>query len=401
MPLDNGDGGFAYLAATIRRERAHCIDCIVLNAGDLVQGTPVSTIFRGLPIYELGNLFGFDVATLGNHEFDYGWEQARKFIETAKYPVVSANVVGAHNELFAPKPYVIVNVNKLRVAVIGAETNDLSNLEIPKLLGPLHTLPVVATLRKYAAKLRPESDLIVLLAHITSEEERQVLEYATDSPVTVSGHLHRGLQQPMSRDGRVLVRVKGYAEELGRLQLKIDTEKKAPIEWEWKAIPVNSKSIEPATDMARAVKHWEGEVSARVDQPLAISRRAFDRHEVKRLIEQAMRDETGADFAFMNYGGVRDVLPKGQLLVRHIWDVMPFDNDVLIGTFKGREIPAAVLQDAKVDPDRDYTLAVSDFTAENQRGRDSLQTSGLKFPRDAGLLRDMLIDWFRKKQVIE
>src|SRR6266567_3316732 len=54
-PLDNRQGGFAYLATVIRRERANCIDCLLLNAGDMVQGSPVSTIFHGLPVYELGN----------------------------------------------------------------------------------------------------------------------------------------------------------------------------------------------------------------------------------------------------------------------------------------------------------------------------------------------------------
>jgi 2',3'-cyclic-nucleotide 2'-phosphodiesterase (5'-nucleotidase family) len=55
----------------------------------LVQGTPASTIFKGLPVYELGNLFGFDAATLDNHEFDYGWERTREFIAHANYPIVS------------------------------------------------------------------------------------------------------------------------------------------------------------------------------------------------------------------------------------------------------------------------------------------------------------------------
>ena len=94
MPLENHHGGFAYLATVIRRERAGCKDCILLNAGDVAQGTPVSTIFHGLPIFEVANLLGYDVGTLGNHDFDYGWMQARKFMQIAKYPIVSANVVG-------------------------------------------------------------------------------------------------------------------------------------------------------------------------------------------------------------------------------------------------------------------------------------------------------------------
>src|SRR5438309_12084130 len=102
MPLENKRGGFAYLAGLIRRERANCKDCILLNAGDVAQGTPVSTIFHGLPVFEVANLLGIDAATLGNHDFDYGWMQARKFVSVAKYPMVSANVVGAKGELFTP-----------------------------------------------------------------------------------------------------------------------------------------------------------------------------------------------------------------------------------------------------------------------------------------------------------
>jgi 2',3'-cyclic-nucleotide 2'-phosphodiesterase (5'-nucleotidase family) len=103
----------------------------------------------------------------------------------------------------------------------------------------------------------------------------------------------------------------------------------------------------------------------------------------------------------MNSGGVRDGLPAGQLLERHIWNLMPFENEVLVGSFRGRELPAVVVGGRQVDPDRLYTLAVSDYTAANQQTAENLRTTGLKFPRNAGLMRDMLIDWFRKKKVIE
>jgi 2',3'-cyclic-nucleotide 2'-phosphodiesterase (5'-nucleotidase family) len=399
-PLEDKQGGFAYYATVIRRERANCTDCILLFAGDLVQGSPVSTIFHGLPVYEIANLFGFDAATLGNHEFDYGWMQVRKFIQTANYPMVTCNLVGANGQLFT-QPYVILTVNKLRVAVIGAMTDTLRDLSEPQLLGEWHALPVVATARKYAAELRAKSDLVVLLGHITGQEETQFLNTATEIPVLVTGHLHTGLSQALSRDGRVLVRVKGYGAELGRLELQVDTEKKAPVSWTWKRIPVDSTKLEPAADVAREVKHWEDDVAARVDQPLAVSKKQFTKLEVKRLIEQAMRDETGADFAFMNLGGVRDIVPRGQLKVRNIWDIMPFDNTVVVGTFKGRDLPKVVVRDRQVEPDREYTLAVSNFTAENQGTAENLRTTGLKFPHEVGLLRDMLVDWFRKKAVIE
>ena len=87
--------------------------------------------------------------------------------------------------------------------------------------------------------------------------------------------------------------------------------------------------------------------------------------------------------------------------MRHIWDIMPFDNRVVVGTFKGRDLPAVVLGSRQVEPDRDYTLAVSDFTAANQGTPENLRTTGLQFPHDVGLMRDILLDWFRKKKVIE
>ena len=398
--LENGRGGFAALAALIRREREHCSDCILLNAGDLAQGTPVSTIFQGQPVFDIANLFGFDAATLGNHDFDYGWMQTRKFIQTATYPLVSANMVGAEGQLFT-KPYIILRVNGLRVAVIGAMTEELRTLSTPKLMEQWHTAPVIDTARKYAVELHDQADLVVLLGHINGAEENQFLTLAPEIPVLVTGHIHTGLERETVRAGRILVRVKGYGEELGRLELKVDTEKKAPVSWAWKRIPVDGRRVQPAADVAALVTRWEGEVTKRVDQPLALSRRRFDKPEVKRMIEQAMRDETGADFAFLNLGGVRDILPKGRLLVRNIWDIMPFDNRVVFGKFKGSALPPVVIGNRKVDPDREYTLAVTDFTAANQGAEEQLQATGLEFPADGGLLRDLLLDWFRKKSVID
>src|SRR4051812_5272839 len=66
-PLDNRHGGFAYLATAIKQQRKGCMDCILLNAGDLAQGSPVSSVYKGAPIFEIANMLGYSAATLGNH----------------------------------------------------------------------------------------------------------------------------------------------------------------------------------------------------------------------------------------------------------------------------------------------------------------------------------------------
>ena len=170
-------------------------------------------------------------------------------------------------------------------------------------MGDWHPLPLVPTLRKYVAELRGKADLIVLVAHIDGAEEQAVLDTVPEIAVSITGHIHAGLAEAKSHDGRVLVRMKSYGEELGRLDLQVDTDTEKLAHWEWKKVPVDSKTIAPAADVAAAVNRWESQVNELADRPLAVSRRAFNPREVKTLLERALRDETGADFAFINTGG--------------------------------------------------------------------------------------------------
>ena len=355
--------------------------------------------FRAIPVYQIANLFGFDAATLGNHEFDYGWQTAQKFIGIAHYPIVCANVVDAEGKLMAPKPYVILKANGVRVAVIGAMMKDLERMTTPKTRGPWRVLPVLETVRRYVDEVRSKSDIIVLLGHIASEEEQDVLRWLPEVSISITGHDHRGLSTAVKLDGRVVVRAKGYGEELGRLDLRVDVDKKKLVSWDWKSIPI-AGSGPVAADVDREVKHWEAEVTNVVDTPIGESRSHLRRSGVKLLVERAMAEEMHADFAFVNSGGLRDELPQGPLLARHIWNIMPFDNIVVIARIKGSEVPAALAKGRPIDPNRQYTLASTDFTAANQRPGGELGATNLKFTTDGPLLRDLLIEWIKKQKVV-
>jgi hypothetical protein len=88
-------------------------------------------------------------------------------------------------------------------------------------------------------------------------------------------------------------------------------------------------------------------------------------------------------------------------MARHVWIMYPFDNRVVVGRFKGKDLPKVVTGYRKIDPNREYTLAVNDFTAANQESPTQLGTSGLKFPTAGPLQRDLLINWIRKQQILE
>src|SRR5665213_2921549 len=402
-PDDQGLGGFAYLATELRRQRDGCATCLYLNAGDLVQGTPVSTIYHGAPVYEIANLLGIDVSTLGNHEFDYGWKNVQLFTRIAHFPIVSDNVVDDAGRLLTGRGYVIKQIGGIRIAVIGVVMGDLAgNFSTPEQVGPWHVAPVVDTVRRTAAQLKGKADLIVVLGHIHTAETDQILHQVPEVSIVVAGHEHKGYDDLREFEHRYAVQAKSYGVELGRLDFQVDTATGKVISAEWKHIPIDSHKITPAPDVERLVNSWEAKVSRIVDVPVGEARRRIEKADLRHMIETAMAEESGADIAWINSGNIRDVLPQGKILARQIWDILPFDNYIVVGTFRGSELPPTVLKEfPSIRPDKLYKLATTDFTAANQASADQLSVSGLKFPEKTKLQRDAVIDWVKKKKVLD
>jgi 2',3'-cyclic-nucleotide 2'-phosphodiesterase (5'-nucleotidase family) len=398
LPDDRDRGGFARLAAAIRRECARAEACLVLDAGDLVQGSPVSSLYRGVPVFDVANLLGLDASTLGNHEFDYGWETIPRFLEAAEFPVVAANVADARGNVAGDAPYIVLEAGGIHVGVIGVLTARLDTLTVSRNVGPWKVLPVVETIEHYLPEVRRRSDLVVVVGHLLEDEENAILSGIQGVSVLVAGHGHEGLDGPKVVDGRLAVRVRGYGLELGRLDLGLDAESGTVVDWEWEAIPILARSVDPDRRTAERVAYWESKVTEVVDVAIGEARRSLRPDEVRSLIERALRDGTGADLAYVNPGGVRDSLPRGPLLARHVWNVMPFDNHVVVGEFAGRELPRWLVEERRLDPDRTYRLATMDFVAATWEERGS---ADLAFTDTGRLVRDVIIDWIRERGVID
>jgi 5'-nucleotidase / UDP-sugar diphosphatase len=402
QPNDEGLGGFAYLATELRHQREGCTACLYLNAGDLVQGTPVSTIYKGIPVYEMANLFGMDASTLGNHEFDYGWKNIASFIQVAHFPIVSESAVDTAGNLLAGRGYVIKEVAGVRIAIIGVLMSDLSGtLATEEAVGPWKILPVVDAVRKAVHEISGRADLIVVLAHIHDAETEQILHQIPEVSIVVVGHDHKGYKELWRFEDRYAVEAKSYGVELGRLDFRFDMTKHEVVSADWKRIPIDSHKIAPAPDVQKIVNQWEAKVSRIVDVPLAEAAHRIAGPDLRKLVERAMAEQTGADIGYINTGNVRDALPQGKLLARSVWNVLPFDNYILIGTFKGSELPPAITKEFPVAQDRVYKVAVTDFTAANQAAPGELETTGMRFPVKGPLQRDAVLEWIRKKKVLD
>jgi 5'-nucleotidase / UDP-sugar diphosphatase len=396
LPDERGRGGFAHLATAIERERKNSETAIVLLAGDLVQGTPVSSIYEGVPCYEVAAAMGFDANVLGNHEFDYTWRKIPEFIAASNFPTVTANVVNEAGELLAPEPYVILERDGLRIAVIGVLMEDLDRVTKGNQRGPWRLLPAAETARKYARRLRDDVDLVVVLAHLFDDEELEILEGVPEIDVLVGGHNHRGQTRPNVVDGRIGVKVGANGRELGRLDLEIDTGRKKVVSHNWQRIPILARKFPADPRVQQLVDKWESKVATVVDVPIGRATRNFGKGEVVDLIEQAMMDAVGADMAYMNAGGTRDVIHRGEILVRHVWQILPFGNQLVYARLNGRELPSAFRKGRNINPSQTYTVATNDFIAEQMRSRGD---ADIAIP--GPLVREALIDYIKQKRILK
>jgi len=283
----------------------------------------------------------------------------------------------------------------LRIGVIGALMERLDRLTRDHQRGHWRVLPAAAAVREYARKIRPHTDVIVVLGHLFDEEDEEVLRSVPEIDVLVSGHNHRGQESPKVVDGRIGVKLRAYGLELGRLDLTLRSGGRRVESFTWRRIPITTEDFEPDPAVAALVDRWERKVSTVVDVRIGRSERDYDRRMVRGLIEKAMADAVGADLAYMNAGGVRDSLPRGQILVRGIWNILPFGNALAYGRLRGRDLPGELSQGRRIDRNRTYIVATNDFIAEQWEKR-----QGIVLTERGPLVREALIDYIKQTRVL-
>ncbi|MBF0432193.1 MAG: metallophosphatase, partial [Fibrobacteria bacterium] len=180
--------GVARLGALFKNIREKYPNTLVLDAGDAVSGTPVSTIFKGTPVFEVMNEMGYDIGLLGNHEFDYGWKQIDHFKEMAKFPILCANVFDTENKGLGDGPFVIYNINGLMIGVIGVITEDLPNLITPNGNRDIKIASVEKAIKLYLPELQEQSDIIILLSHLGFKDDQKIARACKGIDIIIGGH---------------------------------------------------------------------------------------------------------------------------------------------------------------------------------------------------------------------
>lgn len=393
-------GGLLAQGAYIERLRRHYGDrMLLIDGGDIFQGTLVSNLSRGRAIVAAYNMLGFNAAAIGNHEFDYGATKGneadllsvlKRRIKEAQFPFLAVNVYEAatHKPIAWPNApaSVIVEIGGVRVGLIGASTPETPQVTKPLNVASLEFPNPASLIIAEARQLRARgAELVVLTAHIGSKckdlaDPRDASSCRTDAglipllrsmppstvDVALGGHTHSFIAhwindtatiQAGSR-GRQLAWVDACVAESGGLD-RNTTKIHQPIDMcldTWADGGCRTRkdpaSVQPAKYLGAAVnvpaalsqlmQPYFDEVAALYARPIGVRLstplvRETRSNSLGDLVAESMRRLTNADFGVQNRGGVRADLPAGDLIYGQLYEVLPFDNQVAKVGFTGEQ----------------------------------------------------------------
>lgn len=339
------------LVKQIRQEKGR--ETLLIDAGDICDGTPFSTEYQGDADIAAMNAIGYDLACPGNHEFNNTLPQVRKMIADAQFPLVCANVTVKADGKPLYAPYVVKEIGTAKVAFFGLLT--YSARTYPAARNDLVVEPPIEAARRLVPELRKRADLVVAVTHIGVEEDRQLATAVDGIDVIVGGHSHTLLPAPLfigsvpsthphSVNGTVIVQNHQWGGTLGRLDLTLRRSEEgawAVQKYSGRLLPITSSVPEDPAVAAVVERYWKP-IAPKYEERLGeaaddFAKRGPDYAEYH-FVADALRERMGTEFHLENMGGVRAPLIKGPITYGDLVRLDPFSNTIVTFKATGRQI---------------------------------------------------------------
>jgi len=360
LPDENGTGGLANIAAYFKSVKNSRSDVLILDAGDMSVGKrikPVPLQFYGLPVFDVMNTCGYDAAVLGNHEFDDGPHNIYDYRKEADFPLLSSNLL-YNGELIADAPTALIDVNGIKVGIVGVTTEGYFQH------GVIDTLPLEETVQKHIDELEPQADLIVGLTHLGCGWDCELACTVTGLDVIVGGHSHTLLCEAIDIADTIIVHAGEYGEHVGRLEITLDPETEEILDARASIIPIPVAGLAADPETQQAIAQWERTVAESEEVVIGRNPYRLEISEVSALIERIWKESFQTDFAFQNPDGTKAPLEAGDITEADIFACMPFQNTLVILTLPRETIVQIISYAAFAEEKAGYTLVTNNYAAE-------------------------------------
>jgi 2',3'-cyclic-nucleotide 2'-phosphodiesterase/3'-nucleotidase len=350
LEADNESVGAAALATVIKKHKVlNPEGTILLDAGNALQGTSLSSATYGKSVVDFYNRIGMDAMCVGNHEFDWGVEKLTKTMEFAKFPLLSANIYENGKRVKWAKPYEIIEKNGVKIGVIGLIEATHKERIAKVHVETLEFKDAAEEANLLIPKVRKEgADIIVLLSNIpgitdaeTNEVSGNLIELAkkVKGADAVVGSLHKTVCTKVN--GIPVVEAYRYGEKIGHITLEFNIKDKKVINSKVELINVKIEEDKEVAEMinkyAEDLKAYNETVIGKTDKDL---KRSSTENEIGNWSADSIRESAGTQIAFTNPGGLRADLSAGDITINDVYKVMPFPNTVVKGKMTGKQIKA-------------------------------------------------------------
>ena len=374
--IDQG-WGYAGLYA-VKENLSKDYNVLLVDDGDAIQGEPIGTMTKGEAIIDIMNVMGYDVAIPGNHEFDYGMDRFLELAEKAEFPYISCNFNKEGELVF--EPWIMKEVGGVKIAFVGVTTPYTLRSSTPRyfmddsgnyIYGFLQDETgegVYNAVQESVDAARAEgADYVIVMGHIGNETEcapwmySDVISHCSGIDAWLDGHSHDTDQVIMQdKDGKDVVRTACGTKlaNIGALHITRDGAISSEL-YSWNSSVAAPKLLNIDNAAAEAVSAATDELNAKlaevvanttvdliINDPVAktddgkavrIIRRAETN--LGDLCADAYLDQSGeADIAFVNGGGIRVPINKGDITLNDILKVHPFGNSLTVIEVTGQQV---------------------------------------------------------------
>lgn len=334
-------GGYPRIASCIKKIRKEKDDHIlVLDGGDTFHGTYPVIDTKGMILTSFLNEMKIDGMT-AHWEFAYGPEQFNTLLNALNYPMLAINCYRKGSDELAFDPYLIKEVNGLKIGIIGIASNIIDKTMPKHFSTGLSFTLGNKELPKYIDEVKEQDvDLIVVLSHLGFPQELKLATEVDGIDVLLSAHTHNRVYEPVIINDTIIFQSGCHGSFLGRLDLTIEDKK--IIDYQHELI-VLDESIEEDKTMKNRINEELQPYREKLGKIVGYTATDLNRNQVlestmDNFLLQSLIDLTDADMAFSNGWRYGAPIPKGEISENDLWNIIPVNPPVSMVSLNGKEL---------------------------------------------------------------
>jgi len=350
-PMEDGWGGVARRATVLQavRQEVGASKVVLVDAGDLFTGGPLSGLTRGEADVAAFQAMGYDAIAIGNHDLDYGADRLRELRLKYKTPWISANLI--RHGMNVVRPYELKYAG-VRVGLIGfSNPNTAMMTKRENTRGMVFNQPA-AVAKGLHTILKKDADIFVAVSHLGLDGDKVLAKSATFLHVIVGGHSHDLLEEAVAPGksagaytGPIIVQAGERGRYLGRLDLTVDGDKKTGyrvVSYRYHLIPL-SKEVAPDSAMEKLLQDFQSRYGGDLETKVCLvgkdsARRNDGDWPIACLCVDALRNAAQAEIGLLNTGSFRLDLKAGNMTKGVLMSLLPFDDQIVVVQMTGSMI---------------------------------------------------------------